>query len=92
VIEGLVNREGKAELLAPALAIVTDAIAESVGRGNAPDAAGRIYTELKKLLGLKRCGNTTDALMRDTLAPLITTDMAVYAELKGAIVDQLRAA
>jgi predicted ATPase len=93
VIEALVAREGKQELLSEARTIVANEVAASVGRGNAADdmksAAGKIYVDLKKLLGLTRCGNNTDAFMRDTLAPLITPGMQVFAELKGAIIDRL---
>ena len=93
VIEALVTREKKTEQLASALTIKQQAIANSVARGNTGDdlksASGEIYTELKKLLGLQRCGNNTDAFMRDTLAPLIVTPMATYQALKTAIIDRL---
>ncbi len=93
VIEALLRRENKLELLDRAIAIKADAIAESIGRRNAPDdiksAAGKIYTELKVLLGLKRCGNNTDTFMRDTLAPLIVPDMPTYIAMRKTIIDRL---
>ena len=93
VIEALLAREQKPEELSPALQIKNTALQNSVGRGNTADdlksAAGEIYTELKQLLGLHRCGNTTDAFMRDTLAPLIVPPMATYQALKTAVIDKL---
>jgi hypothetical protein len=93
VIEALVIKEQKQALLADALKIRADAIAASVQRGNSADdlksAAGEIYTGLKKLLGLQRCGNHTDAFMRDTLAPLILPGMPTYQALKSAVIDKV---
>lgn len=93
VIEALVLREQKAPQLPTALQIKQQALSTSAARGNAADdlksAAGEIYTELKKLLGLQRCGNNTDAFMRDTLAPLVAPPMATYQALKAAIIDRL---
>lgn len=93
VIEALLTREQKEQQLPAALQIKQLALANSTGRGNAPDdlksAAGEIYTELKKLLGLQRCGNSTDSFMRDTLAPLVAPPMATYQALKAAIIDRL---
>lgn|SRR5262245_814883 len=94
VIEALVKREGKIGLLAEARGIVSDALAASIARGFPIDdiktASRDIYARLKKLLQLRRSGNSADAFMRDTLAPLITPEMSVYAELKSAIVDRVR--
>jgi predicted ATPase len=94
VVEALVIREGKQALLADALRIKADAIANSVRRGNPADdlksAAGEIYTKLKQLLQLQRVGNNTDAFMRDTLAPLITPGMPSYTRLRAAIVDRVK--
>jgi predicted ATPase len=94
VIEALLAREGKPELVADARGIIETAISESKARGNPSDdmksAAGGIYNGLRKLLDLTRCGNGTDAFMRDTLAPLIKPEMRVFTELKEAIIDRLR--
>jgi hypothetical protein len=93
VIEALVLREGKDHLLPDALKIKADAIKDSISRGNAGDdvksAAGEIYTKLKRVLELKRCGNTTDTFLRDTLAPLVRAPMATYQALKAAVIDRL---
>jgi predicted ATPase len=94
VIEALVIRESKQHLLPQARTIVSNAVSASVSRGNAPDdlksAAGTIYVELRKLLGLARSGNSANAFMRDTLAPLITPEMSIFSELKMGIIDRLR--
>jgi len=94
VIEALVARAGKRDLLQDAVKIKTDALTRSISRGNANDdlksAAGEIYTGLKRLLGLQRPGNDTNAFMRDTLAPLIVQDMATYQKLKADIVEKIK--
>ena len=93
VIEELLKREGKQSLLSEAVAIKRKALENSASRNNPADdlksAAGEMYTELKKLLSLERSGNTTDAFMRDTLAPLIRPGMPTYDALKAAIIDKL---
>ena len=66
------------------------AIQKSKERGNPEDdvksASGEIYNEIKNLLSLTQCGNNTEAFMRDTLAPLITTEMYLYKQLKEEII------
>ena len=65
------------------------AIEESKGRGNPEDdiksASGKIYTELKRILCLRQCGNKKDSFLRDTITPLITEDTQVYRELESEI-------
>lgn len=93
VIKALVDRENKPELLNDAFQIKARALAASIARGNQADdlksAAGEIYTDLKQLLELQRCGNNTDAFMRDTLAPLLIPAMPAYEVLKAAIIDKV---
>ena len=93
VIKALVEREQKQTVLADALKIKAEALAGSISRGNAPDdlksAAGEIYVNLRKLLELHRAGNTTEAFMRDTLAPLVVPEMKAYQELKADIVNKI---
>lgn len=93
VIEALLVREGKQQMLADALRIKASALANSVSRGNPGDdlksAAGELYVGLKQLLNLSRGGNNSDTFMRDTLAPLIVPSMQTYADLKAAIIDRL---
>jgi predicted ATPase len=50
-------------------------------------ASGEIYTSLKKILSLSRCGNNADSFMRDTLTPLITPDTEVYKQLERDIFE-----
>lgn len=93
VIEALLRRENKLDLLDKAMAIKADAIAASSARGNSfgdmKSAAGKIYTDLKILLSLQRCGNTTDTFMRDTLAGLIKPYMPTFISMRKAIIDRL---
>lgn len=80
---------GKQDKEAELLAIKHDKMANSVGRGNAPDdiksASNDICTEAKKFLGVTSCGNNGEMIMRDTLSKLITPDMEVYQELERDI-------
>jgi hypothetical protein len=68
------------------LADKAQALTDSVARGNPPDdvksAAGVIYTKAKQRLGLTGIGNDQMAFARNTLAPLIKPEMAVFGELK----------
>ena len=80
---------GKQDKELTLLNIKSDKIADSVGRGNAPDdvksASNDICTEAKRLLSLTSCGNNGEMIMRDTLAKLFTPDMTVYQELERDI-------
>ena len=94
VIEALVESVDKKEQLADALKVKKDALFRSVARGNPSDdlksAAGEIYVNLKKLLGLQRCGNNADAFMRDTLAPLITPGIESYERLREDVIERIK--
>jgi len=80
---------GKAELENSALTIKQQAINASISRGNATDdiksASNDIVTNIKKLLGLTACGNNGEAIIRDTITPLITPDTQVYQQLERLI-------
>ena len=93
VIEVLLQREGKLEFLEQALAIKSEAIQNSVVRGNPSDnlksAAGEIYDNLRHLLDTKHPGGNKDAFMKDTLSPLIVPNMETYRALKADIVDKI---
>jgi len=52
-------------------------------------AAGDIYNGIKKILSLKNCGNNTYTFLRDTMAPLITSETAVYTMLEKIIFDMI---
>lgn len=90
LIRKLVIQEDKQELMDQALEIKRTALQNSISRRNAPDdvksAAGEIFIELKKLLGLTRCGNTTDHFMKSTMLPLITPETEVYQEMEREII------
>lgn len=66
-----------------------EAIGNSVERGNPSDdlksARGEIYNALKTILNLTQCGNTADSFIRDTMAPLLTSEMDIYKELEQEI-------
>lgn len=92
VIKKLCESVGKPEKYNECINAKNEALNASVQRGNAPDdyksASGDIYNEIKKLLSLTKCGNNADAFIRDTLTPLITSDMGVYQRLEEEIFSQ----
>lgn len=89
VLEKWCNSVGKPNKVSDMLQIKNQKMADSVARGNPIDdvksAANDICTEGKKLLGITACGNNGEAIMRDTLAKLITPDMAIYQVLENEI-------
>jgi len=93
VLEKLAHAAGHSDKVPEVLQIKADALAASIGRGNQPDdlksAAGQIFSDLRQKLGLVRSGNSTDAFMRDTLAPLITPDMPTFIAMRSEILDRL---
>lgn len=86
VLEALCTSVGKAQDTQAVLALKSPAIEASVARENDPDdiksAAGDIFNGARRILGRPQLGNTTEAFLCDTLAPLIVPGMAVYEELK----------
>lgn len=91
IIRKLCISVGKDELVDQCLQIKNAAIQKSVSRGNPPDdvksASGCIFTELKRILSLTRCGNNRCAFLRDTIAPLVTEDTVVYQIIEREIFD-----
>ncbi len=91
LIEKLCTTSGKTELLQECLNAKNQAVAESVQRGNPQDdiksASGKVFTELKRILGLTQCGNNKCAFIRDTMTPLATQDTQIYQKLKREIFD-----
>lgn len=89
VLTALCNSVGRAGDISVVLAAKQQALVESAARGNSVDdvksAAGKIYTQVKRILGLTQVGNSQAAFARNTLAPLIKPGMAVYADLKKDI-------
>lgn len=92
VLTALCTSVGKAADIPAVLAAKVKAIGDSNKRGNPSDdvksAAGNIYTEVKRILALTQAGNDQMAFARNTLAPLIKPDTAVYAQLRGDIFDK----
>ena len=89
IIKKLCVTTGHPELEADCLNAISVQMAASVTRHHPADdvksASGPIMVELKRILGLTRCGNTTESFLRDTIAPLITPDTTVYKELEKVI-------
>lgn len=89
IIQKLCLSVGKEELAEQCLDAKNSAMRESIERGNPEDdvksASGRIFTEIKKILGLTQCGNNKCAFLRDTMAPLVTEETRVYQEIEDEI-------
>ncbi len=89
VLKALCDSVGKSADAPAVLSAKNQAVANSVARGNPPDdiksAAGNIYTETKRILGLTQAGNDRHAFARNTLAPLIKPGTTMYAALKQDI-------
>lgn len=89
LIRKLCQVKEMSEKEAECLEMKKQAMQDSVSRGNPSDdvksASGMIYTNLKRILQLTRCGNDTHSFLRDTMASLLTSDMPLYAEIKQSI-------
>ncbi|KAI94318.1 hypothetical protein T281_11680, partial [Rhodomicrobium udaipurense JA643] len=89
VLTALCSSEGKLDDAPSVIAAKEKALSDSSRRGNPNDdiksAAGTIYTETKRILGLVRSGNDQMSFARNTLVPLIKPGMSVYAELRRDI-------
>ena len=93
VLQRLVESLSKTDKIQEVLEAKRLAIESSVARGNPIDdlksASGDLFVAIRRILGLHRAGNTADAFMKDTLAPLITPETAVFGRLKREILDRL---
>ncbi|OKY25522.1 hypothetical protein [Thalassotalea sp. PP2-459] len=89
IIQKLCSSIEKEDLIEQCLRAKNSAIQESVNRDNPQDdiksASGKIFTEIKRILGLSQCGNNKCAFLRDTIAPLITEETQVYKEIENEI-------
>lgn len=89
VIKKLCDNVGKPEKYEECINKKKEALDSSINRGNPTNdyksAKGEIYNSLKKILQLTQCGNNADSFIRDTLAPLISSDMEIYKELEKNI-------
>ena len=79
------EQEDKADELIAEKRRIVDAGSDSTPSDDLKPASGQIYNARKNTLSLTRCGNNAKAFMRDTLAPLVRSDMTVYQELKHDI-------
>lgn len=89
VLAELCKVTGKPDKLPLLVASKQQAIQSAVSRGRPADdmkaASGEAYLAAKNLLTLTGCGNSSDAFMRDTLAPLLSSTLTVYSQLKSDI-------
>lgn len=76
--------EAPAVLAAKVLAI-NQVTAQGFPADDVKKAAGQIYVQTKRILGLLQVGNDQMAFTRNTLAPLVKPGMAIYEELKRDI-------
>lgn len=93
VLWAFVDSIGQPERFNEVVQIRERALRSSQARNNPPDdlksAAGEFYDELRKTFGLQAMGNTAEAFMRDTLAPLIRPGMRTYDELHSCIIAKI---
>lgn len=89
ILQSLCSRADQPEKSGEVLAAKKRSIAESVKRGNPPDdvksAAGPVCVKIKRILGLTQAGKTTEAFLRDTMAPLVVPGTKAYSELQQDI-------
>ncbi|CAI9674270.1 AAA family ATPase [Elizabethkingia anophelis] len=89
IITKLCKTEGREDLISICLEAKMKAIEESISRGNPSDdiksASGKIFTELKRILGINRSGNNKCAFFRDKMAKLITEETNIYKNLEREI-------
>lgn len=94
ILEKLVQSYAKdPRLLQEVFKAKADAIATIVQQGRPSDdikaAAGRMYVEIKRILGLTRAGSSVESFMKDTLAPLVSEDTNVFREMEAEIVEPI---
>lgn len=91
IIRKLCEKSGKIGKFEECLEKKRKAMETIVSQGKPVDdiksAKGEIYLGLKQVLELSRCGNTADAFLRDTIAPLITSDTDIYRQLERDIFE-----
>lgn len=86
------GKRARPEKVGELLSTKHDLLADSLKRSNPPDdvksISGELYVKAKALLNLQQTGNTTDAFLRDTMAPLLKSDTNTYKALKRDIFDE----
>jgi predicted ATPase len=92
LLEKLCQKEGRPEKVGELVSVKNAILADSVKRSNPPDdiksISGELYVKAKALLNLQQTGNTTDAFLRDTMAPLLKSDTNTYKALKRDVFDE----
>lgn len=86
VLRELCNAVGEPGRQAEIIRLVEEAVKASVDRGNDADdlksAAGQAFVSIRKALQLPSPGNSMEAFLADTLAPLLRPGMVVYEALE----------
>lgn len=89
ILTKLCEVRGKPEAVVDVLSQKQQLIATSVANGNIADdvkqISGQLYVFTKNRLGITQGGNNKEAFCHSTLAPLITSETLVYAELESII-------
>lgn len=89
ILRKLCEKHGMPDKIDAVIDIKHQAILVAVNRGrdlsDIKSAAGQMIEGICKELSLQRAGNNTSTFMRDTIAPLITPDTAIYSLLKQDI-------
>lgn len=90
VLEALAASVGQPEKKDTLIEEKNRLLAQSNGPGDDfKQIRGPLYNKCKKELALTKCGNTAEAFMRDTLAPLVIQELGVYMELKEDIFGEI---
>ncbi len=92
IITKLCISKNKEDKISDCLAAKQIAIEKSFQERNNPrddikSASGEIYTSLKRILELSKCGNNTCSFLRDSIAPLITEETEIYKILEKEIFE-----
>jgi hypothetical protein len=89
ILTALCIQENKPSEVSGLLQDKADALQEMAAQGKPIDdmksAAGLVFVEAKRRLGLTGKGNDQKAFARNVLAPLVTPSTSVYKELRTAI-------
>lgn len=89
VLTALCHSVGKSELAPQLLKAKATEMNNVASKGFPPDdlkkAAGKVYTEAKRILSLTQVGNDKNAFAKQTLAPLVVPSMDTYQKLEADI-------
>lgn len=89
ILTRLYHEVSKAEMVGMILAKKTELLEAGSQNGKPEDdikgISGDLYVYIKRKLGLRQVGNTVNAFLSDTMAPLITPSTATFKLLEDAI-------